>query len=59
MDYILKRAKERSTWAGVLLFIAGAWGLDWNVEQMADQIQSAVIAAAGLFSMLTGDKIAE
>lgn len=53
-DYILARAKESSTWRGVILILT-AIGVP-IAPAMADSIVAAGLAVAGLIGTLTPDK---
>jgi hypothetical protein len=50
-SYILDRAKEPSTWRGVMLFLT-AIGVP-IAPALADQIVAVGLAAAGLIGMVT------
>lgn len=50
-SYILERAKEPSTWRGVLLFLT-ALGVP-IMPAMADQIVTVGLALAGFVGMIT------
>ena len=53
-DYLIARAKERSTWLG-LISLATALGLVLSPAQQ-DAVIAAGMAAAGLIGALTRDK---
>jgi hypothetical protein len=53
-DYILARAKEASTWRGVI-YLLTALGVPL-APAMADAIISAGLALAGLVAVATADK---
>ena len=53
-DYLLARAKERSTWLG-LVSLATALGLALSPAQQ-DAVIAAGMAAAGLIGTFTRDK---
>lgn len=53
-DYILARAKEPSSWRGIILLLTAA-GLPIAPE-LADAIISVGLAVAGLIGVVTPDK---
>ena len=53
-NYILERAKESSTWRGIILLLT-AIGVP-IAPAMADMIVSAGLAIAGLLGALTPDR---
>lgn len=57
LDFMLKRAKERSTWMG-LISILSAVGLTLKPEAI-DAVIAFGMAAAGLIAVVTADKPAE
>lgn len=54
IDYLISRAKERSTWLG-LISLATALGLMLDAAQQ-DAVIAAGMAAAGLVAAFTKDK---
>lgn len=54
MAWLINRAKERSTWLGLIALLSG-FGLKLNPE-MADSIMALGLAAAGFIGVLTQDK---
>lgn len=55
IDYILGRAKERSTWLG-LISVATALGLALDAAQQ-EAVIAAGMAAAGLVAAFTKDRL--
>jgi hypothetical protein len=53
-DYILQRAKEPSTWRGVILLLTAA-GVQIQ-PQMIEAVVSVGMALAGLVGVVTADK---
>lgn len=53
-DYILNRAKEPSTWRGIILLLT-AIGVPVAPE-LADSIVAVGLSVAGLIGMVTSDK---
>lgn len=54
IDYLVSRAKERSTWLG-LISLATALGIALDAAQQ-DAVIAAGMAAAGLVAAFTKDK---
>ena len=55
MNYILDLLDEPSTWAGMLKFASGAWGLTLTTSWQT-QIIAAGVGLAGLVQMLFKDR---
>lgn len=55
MNYIINRLKEASTWRGIVMFVAGAFGL--NLGANSAELAIAIgIAASGAVGALFPDK---
>ncbi|MCA7001648.1 MULTISPECIES: hypothetical protein [Pectobacteriaceae] len=55
MNYILERLKEPSTWRGIILFVAGVFGVQLGVDTQA-LVVSAGVTAAGVVGAALPDK---
>lgn len=55
MNYIIERLKEPSTWRGIILFVAGVFGVQLGADTQALVI-SAGITAAGVLGAVMPDK---
>lgn len=58
MDFIIKRLREPSTYAGIAAFLAG-FGLLGLTEQDWNQIFGALAAVAGVAAIFVGENPAD
>lgn len=56
MNYIINRLKEASTWRGIFLLVAGAFGLDLGTNSAELAIAIGVAASGAVGAMFPDTK---